>query len=279
MNYSIMIPTFNEEIHLDRILKQINFHRYKCFILDSSSSDDTLKIAKKYGIKVIDGKWNDFSQKLNFGIDLNPFDTEWIIRLDADEYFDGDFISFLNQGNIKSTCDAIYVKRKLYFMGQWIKYGGTYPNYIVRIFRPKKIKYEHKILDEHIDSENFLHLPINIIDNPLTDLKSWTFKHVRYAETYCIGYFSPSYDFSIKNLNGLNKVKTYLQNIYLRAPLFIRPFLYFFYRYFIRLGFLDGKKGLIFHFMHAFWYRFLIDALIYQEENYKSKYKNQKHSI
>ena len=262
MNYSVIIPTYNEEIHLDRVLKQMNFYKIKCFILDSYSNDNTLKIAEKYGVQVVQGKWNDFSEKLNFGIELNPFKTEWMIRLDADEYLDQDFINFLNQGSIHSDHDGIYVRRKIHFMGKWIKYGGMYPNYIIRIFKPKKTKYEHKILDEQI-----------------IDLKKWINKHIRYAEIYSIGYFSDSYSSSIKHYKGLSRIKIILQNLYLNIPLFIRPFLYFFYRYFIQMGFLDGKKGLIFHVMHAFWYRFFIDALIYQEKNYMAKYSIEKNII
>lgn len=257
----------------------MNKYNYPCYIIDSYSNDNTLKIAENYGIKVFQGKWNDFSEKLNFGIELNPFKTDWIIRLDADEYLDEDFINFLNQGNIDSSADAIYVRRKIYFMGNWMRYGGMYPNYIIRIIRPYKNKYEHKILDEHIESKNVLHIPINIIDNPLIGLERWVIKHVKYAEAYSIGHFSESYSNTIKYHKGLSKLKFILQNIYLRLPYFLRPTIYFIYRYFIRLGFLDGKKGLIFHVMHAFWYRFLIDSLLYQEGNYIPKYKEKKHTI
>ena len=119
MNYSVIIPTYNEEIHLDRVLKQMNFYKIKCFILDSYSNDNTLKIAEKYGVQVVQGKWNDFSEKLNFGIELNPFKTEWMIRLDADEYLDQDFINFLNQNDYKFSLKpehALHLKFPLAFI-------------------------------------------------------------------------------------------------------------------------------------------------------------------
>ena len=262
-----MIPTFNESLHLKRLLPSLKKLNIPFFALDSYSSDDTTLLLKRYGGKVIQGKWQTFSEKLNFGLKKNPYRSQWIIRLDADEYFDKNFIKFLQSGtlkNIADNVDGIYINRKLYFMGQWMKYGGIYPGKIIRIMRPDRVSFEHKILDEHVEVKNFESVNIDIIDNPLYDLTHWLQKHIRYAEAYRYGYFSKKFSSHVIAKKGQSRYKAFLQNTFLKSPPFLRCFMYWFYRYFIKFGFLDGMRGLIFITLQAFFYRFLIDALIYE---------------
>lgn len=169
--------------------------------------------------------------------------------------------------------DGIYINRKLYFMGQWMKYGGIYPGRIIRIFRPGHALFEHKILDEHVEVKKFEVVNIDIIDNPLYDLTHWLEKHIRYAEAYRYGYFSKKFSNRVVPKRGQSHFKAFLQNTFLKSPLFLRCFMYWFYRYFLKCGFLDGLKGLIFITLHAFFYRFLIDSLIFEylHENERAK--------
>jgi glycosyltransferase involved in cell wall biosynthesis len=267
LDVSIMIPTLNESLHLKRLLPLLKILKIPFFVLDSYSSDDTTSLAKRYGGKVIQGRWKTFSEKLNFGLKKNPYQSQWIIRIDADEYFDQNFIKFLKLGTIKKISDdvdGIYINRKLYFMGQWMKHGGIYPGRIIRIMRPGRAFFEHKILDEHVEVKKFEVVNIDIIDNPLYDLTHWLQKHIRYAEAYRYGYFSKKFSSRVVPKKGQSRFKAFLQNTFLKSPPFLRCFMYWFYRYFIKFGFLDGLRGLIFITLQAFFYRFLIDALIYE---------------
>lgn len=276
LDVSIMIPTLNESLHLKRLLPLLKKLNIPFFILDSYSSDDTSSLAKRFGGKVIQGQWQTFSEKLNFGLKKNPYRSEWIIRIDADEYFDQNFIKFLKSGGLKNIADdvdGIYINRKLYFMGQWMKYGGIYPGKIIRIMRPSRVLFEHKILDEHVEVKNFEVVDIDIIDNPLYDLTHWLQKHIRYAEAYRYGYFSKKFSDRVVPKKGQSQIKAFLQNIFLKSPPFLRCFMYWFYRYFIKCGFLDGMRGLIFITLQAFFYRFLIDALIYEQMHAKKQVK------
>jgi hypothetical protein len=271
-----MIPTLNESLHLKRLLPLLKKLNIPFFVLDSYSSDDTVLLAKRFGGEVIQGQWQTFSEKLNFGLKKNPYRSRWIIRIDADEYFDQNFIKFLKLGAIKNIADdvdGIYINRKLYFMGQWMKYGGIYPGKIIRIMRPGRVSFEHKILDEHVEVKNFEVVDIDIIDNPLYDLTNWLQKHIRYAEAYRYGYFSKKFSSRVVAKKGQSQIKAFLQNTFLKSPPFLRCFMYWFYRYFIKCGFLDGMRGLIYITLQAFFYRFLIDALIYEQMHAKKQVK------
>ncbi len=276
LDVSIMIPTLNESLHLKRLLPLLKKLNIPFFVLDSYSSDDTTSLAKRFGGKVIQGQWQTFSEKLNFGLEKNPYRSRWIIRIDADEYFDQNFIKFLKSEAIKNIADdvdGIYINRKLYFMGQWMKYGGIYPGKIIRIMRPGRVSFEHKILDEHVEVKNFEVIDIDIIDNPLYDLTHWLQKHIRYAEAYRYGYFSKKFSSRVVPKKGQSRFKAFLQNTFLKSPPFLRCFMYWLYRYFIKCGFLDGMRGLIFITLQAFFYRFLIDALIYEQMHAKKQVK------
>ena len=283
LDVSIMIPTLNESLHLKRLLPLLRTLKIPFFVLDSYSSDDTTSLAKRFGGKAIQGRWKTFSEKLNFGLEKNPYRSKWIIRLDADEYFDKNFIEYLQEKNLRlipEDVDGIYINRKVYFMGQWMKHGGIYPGRIIRIMRPDKAVYENKILDEHVEVHNFSMIDIDIIDDPLYDLTHLLKKYIRYAEVFRHGHFSKNFNRTVLVKNGQSKIKSFLQNSFLKLPLFLRCFMYWIYRYILRLGFLDGSKGLIFITFHAFFYRFLIDALIFEYINDKGRAKRiEKHSI
>jgi hypothetical protein len=171
-----------------------------------------------------------------------------------------------------SEVSGIVLKRQVHFMGQWIRHGGYYPTSLLRIWRTGHAMIEQRWMDEHTvltqgASVTFDH---DFVDDNLQSLTWWTQKHNQYATREAIDILNRKYN--LKNTDqklvaGQASVKRwYKDNLYLKMPLFIRAFLYFQYRYWIRLGILDGKKGLVWHFLQGFWYRFLVDAKILQIE-------------
>ncbi len=161
-------------------------------------------------------------------------------------------------------------------MGRWIRHGGYYPTWLLRVFRHEVGRCESLQMDEHIilDHGATVRLHADIIDRNNKDLTFWTDKHNSYASREVrdileshgkVSTGNPVLQASLgvgEQAHGKRWIKT---NVYLRMPLFLRPMLYFVYRYFLQFGFLDGKEGLIFHFLQAFWYRFLVDAKLYEK--------------
>ena len=273
---SVIILTYNEEIHIERAMKSVLPFAKEVFVVDSFSTDKTVEIAKSFGAKVLQNKFINYATQFNWALDNADIKTEWVMRLDADEFVTEDLQKEINEKSPKlnKTITGIYIKRRVYFMGRWIKYGGYYPTWLLRIWRKGKGYCEQRWMDEHIKitEGRVVFFKNDIIDWNLKPITWWIDKHNGYATREAIDILNLKYNFlkydEIRpELFGTQEQrKRWLKIIYSRIPLFIRPFLYFIYRYFIRFGFLDGKEGLIWHFLQGFWYRFLVDAKIYEIE-------------
>lgn len=274
MSLSVLILTHNEEKHLARCLESLLSFVDDIFIVDSFSNDRTLEIAKSYGAKVYQNSWKNYANQFNWGLSNCPITTKWIMRLDADEYVSKDLALEIKHNLSKLEIDVagIYVKRRVFFMNKWIKHGGYYPIWLLRIWQYKKGYCEERWMDEHIKVEDgrLIKFENDIVDHNLSGLTSWTQKHNGYATREAVDILNNIYGFStheniIPRLFGSQEQrKRWLKIKYSQMPLFLRPFLYFIYRYFLLLGVLDGKQGLVWHFLQGFWYRFLVDAKIYE---------------
>ena len=201
------------------------------------------------------------------------------MRMDADEELTPGLVNALVQflNNPPKDVAGAYVRRRVYFMGRWIRHGGYYPTWLVRLFRSKQGRCEALFMDEHIVVKGGAVIKINedIIDKNNKDLTFWTDKHNKYATREMTDILNKQTGQRAEELGdvsvgasltgGQDSSRRWIKdNVYLRLPLFLRPLMYFLYRYVIRLGILDGREGLIFHFLQAFWYRFLVDAKVYE---------------
>jgi glycosyltransferase involved in cell wall biosynthesis len=271
---TVIILTFNEQKHLERCLRSLLPFTNKIFIVDSGSTDGTVTIAESLGAKVIYNQWVTYADQFNFGIKNCPFDTTWLMRMDADEYVLPELAAEINQ-KLHTTTDeisGIYLKRRVIFMDQWIRYGGYYPIWLLRIWRSGVGICEELWMDEHIklSAGQTIQYSHDIVDHNLNNLTWWTQKHNLYAIREMIDLLDNQYNFAATervqpNLFGTQEErKRYLKKTYASLPLFTRPFAYFLFRYFVKLGFLDGIKGLIWHCLQGFWYRFLVDAKIFE---------------
>lgn len=279
---SVLIPTLNEEILLPRAIESARRLGVQIFVLDSHSTDMTVKVAESYGCKVFQGRWGSFSEKLNWGISELPITTPWVMRLDADEYFTEELFQELKSGvlsRIEDGTDGLWVGRRIYFLGKWIKYGGMNSQPHARIMRLGKARYEPKLTDEHVLVDGkFGTLKGAVVDDPARGLIAWLRKHLFYAECESFAAYRVMKQSTWRSLEGSAQYRRFLkEEIYSRAPLFIRPIAFWVYRYFFLLGFLDGIRGLIYHFLHAFWYRFVIDALIFEAKITKGASVKKEH--
>ena len=271
LDLSVIILTFNEELHIARCIENCKKYAKKIFIIDSFSTDRTIDIAQAIdGVTILQHKWeNCHAKQFNWGLDNAPIDTEWVLRLDADEYLEDSLIEELKQKlpDEPKNVNGILLKRKVYFLNKWMK-RGTYPTILLRLFKYGKARCEQRLMDEHIyltEGETKLY-ENNFVDNNLNDINWWIQKHVGYSIKEAAELLNLDYNFSDRcdTLNGQAKLKRQQKMKYQQQPLFLRAFMYFIYRYVLRGGFLEGKEGFLWNFMQGWWYRTLVDIHIMQ---------------
>ncbi|MBC8154562.1 MAG: glycosyltransferase family 2 protein [Bacteroidetes bacterium] len=269
---SVVILTMNEEKHILRCLDSLRPFTDQVFIVDSFSTDRTVDIARSWGAQVVQNAWVNYATQFNFGITHNPFATDWVMRMDADEYVLPELAREINtrMTGLPTEVGGVYVKRRVMFMDRWIRHGAFYPIWLLRLWRRGDGFCEAVWHDEHIkllkgQTVEFDH---DLVDHNLNNLTWWTQKHNNYTILESINLLNYRYQFDADEkvqprlFGSQDQRMRYLKERYAALPLFTRPILYFLYRYFIRLGFLDGKPGFVWHFLQALWYRFLVDAKV-----------------
>lgn len=282
---SLVILTYNEEKQIARCINSAKENCEEIFIIDSFSSDSTVKISENLGARVFQKEWmNNHAKQFNWGLDNLPIITEWVLRLDADEYLTPELANEITQklSALNKNITGVILKRRVYFMNRWIKHGGYYPTYLLRLWRYGSGKYEERWMDEHVKLGHGKTITFenDFVDDNLNNLTWWTNKHNHYATREAVDLLNIKYKFlktdsiDAELSEAQDKRKRWFkENLYSRLPLFLRPFFYFIYRYIFKLGFLDGIPGLIWHFLQGFWYRFLVDAKIYDIERRANKEK------
>jgi glycosyltransferase involved in cell wall biosynthesis len=274
---TVIILTLNEEKHIERCIKSLLPITKNILLIDSGSTDSTLSIAENLGAKVIKNQWVSYSFQFNYGIKNNPFNTKWLMRMDADEYILPELSTEINEilPKTEDNIHGFYIKRRVVFMGKWMKHGGYYPYWLLRIWKNGSGICEESWMDEHIrlNTGATAQLQNDLVDHNLNGLTWWTNKHNNYANREVIDLLNMKYEFNPNEtvspkLFGSQEQRTrWIKKKYASFPLFTRPFIYFHYRYIFRLGFIDGFPGMIWHFLQGFWYRFLVDAKIYELYN------------
>lgn len=278
---SAIIMTLNESLNLEECLTSIKDYVDDIIIVDCFSSDNTIEIAKEYTNKIYQNKWINYSKQYLWAIANTDIKNEWILRIDADERWTKEGFEELRQIIEQNRADGVYVKMKIFFMGRWIKHGGFYPNYFLRVYKKSKGKMEDRWMDEHIKvAGKTIISNIDVIESNYDRQKNislWTDKHNKYSTREAVEFLIAKHKLkemdSVANIfgNKTEKKRWLKEKLYFRIPLFLRPFLYYIHRYIFKLGFLDGKEGFIFHYLHAFWYRFLVDVKVYQIEQLAKK--------
>tara|TARA_X000000950_G_scaffold84957_1_gene106923 strand:- start:9318 stop:10172 length:855 start_codon:yes stop_codon:yes gene_type:complete len=278
---SVIIITFNEESNIRDCINSIKKVTNNIFVVDSYSTDRTQEILGEMGVKFVEHEFVNYSEKRNWAQKNNPFKTRWVFHLDADERFTPKLSEWLIKvfPVKKKEYDGFLFSRKTIFLNKWIKYGGQYPNYHSRLFKEQLGHCESKHYDQHwvVESKSITRIPgIDILNLVGKNLDEFILSHNNWAskEAKNILFSTPEQRGEVEARlfgNPIQKRRWLKQNIFEKFPLFLRSFLYFFYRYFIRLGFLDGKEGLIFFILQSFWFRFLVDAKVFEIKQIQSK--------
>lgn len=277
LDITTIILTYNEELHIRRCLENVCAFSKKVYVIDSPSTDKTVEICKEFpNVEVVVHKYpGNQAEQFNWALDNVQIDTEWILRLDADEYVTPELKHELEVKlpTLSSNVSAVVLPLGRAFMGRVLKYGIVNGVSMIRLFRNGKVRYEQRLMDEHLhvlggDTVTFEH---KFIDDNRNSLKYFIDKHNNYSSREAVVLLDVEY--GLLDLSSETNSAEYCTEIqakraqkqkYAGMPLFWRAFGYFCYRYFLKLGFLDGKEGFLWDFFQGWWYRTLVDAKIYE---------------
>ncbi|MBV5328259.1 MAG: glycosyltransferase family 2 protein [Chlorobium sp.] len=260
MNVSVLILTLNEELNLERCLASLEWCD-DVVVLDSKSKDRTLEIAEKLGARVVERSFDNYANQRNYGLQEIAYKYPWLLMVDADEVVTPELIVEIEETlkNVTSELCIFRMRRKDFFMGQWIRRSSGYPTWFGRLVKIGTVRVERSINEEYVTdgevgllSEHLLHYPFN------KGFHAWIEKHNKYstmeAELLEIKQSDKILLMNVFSADPVSRRKTIKQLVY-RMP--GRPFLMFCALYIIRGGFLDGKAGLMFCLLRSF-YEFMI---------------------
>lgn len=267
---SIIILTFNDERNIRACLESAADLTDDIVVVDSFSKDTTLDICRHFGCRIYQNPFVNQATQINWALDTVQFRYDWILRLDSDEVLPQRLKAEMRERvGREPDVHGYYLNRRMIWMNRWLKHGRMYPHYILRLFRKGYGRYEVRT-EEHLLVNGATTFMKNdfLEDNRNNTLDYFTQKHIRTANGELEEILRPSeaQDYVAATLLGtkVSRTRWYKLKLYNRTPLFVRAFGYFFYRYVLRLGFLDGVPGLIWHVLQGFWYRFYIDAKVYE---------------
>lgn len=272
--FSFIILTYNEEIHLPRLLQSISELNAPTFILDSYSTDNTLTIVENFGAQLLQNRFENHPKQWDFALRNFNIQTPWVICLDADQVVTNELKQYLLTFRDEDHQDinGIYFNRKNFFKGKWIKHGGYFPFYMLKMFR-YSIGYSD--LNENMDHrflvpgkttiwKNGVLLEENLKEN---NIHFWIAKHNRYSDLVALEeverlQLARSQTIKPRFWGSPYERSAWFKRLWWQLPRYARPMLYFIYRAFFQLGILDGRTGIIFHFLQGFWFRLIVDIKI-----------------
>lgn len=272
LDLTVIILTRDERMHIARCIENVRPIARRILVIDSGSTDGTQEIAESLGAEVIEHAWpGNQAAQFNWTLDNLKIDTEWILRLDADEYLLPELVAELRETlpSMPADVTGVVFKRRHIFMNLWMRHG-IYPVKILRLFRTGQGRYEQRLMDEHVvlsgGSEH--ECDNDFCDHNLNNLSWFCKKHVDYAVREAAELLDLEYGLSPRQAEGHLSdqagAKRRKKHAYARKPLFWRSAAYFLYRYFLKGAWRDGKEGFIFTFIQGWWYRTLVDAKVYE---------------
>ena len=289
--FSFIILTLNEEQHLPRLLKSITGLVADTFVLDSGSTDKTRSICDEYHVNVLYNYFENHPKQWDAALQLFPVKTPWVVCLDADQVVTPELYQqlelFKNEEHL--DIDGIYFNRKNIFKGKWIKHGGYYPIYLLKMFR-YNIGYSD--LNENMDhkfqvpGKTRIWKKGHIIEENLKEnaVRFWIEKHNHYSDLLATEEIERMFKVRTQTIKpdlwgDPNARNAWLKRLWWELPRYTRPILYFSYRMLIQKGILDGKKGIIFHFLQGFWFRIIVDVKIEEKLDEIKKAKKGQHIV
>jgi glycosyltransferase involved in cell wall biosynthesis len=271
MRPTVILLSFNSEDTLGATLSRARLVADEIFVVDSYSKDGTVELARSSGANVVQHPFEHYGAQRNWAIDNLPTTRPWQLHLDADEWMDDKLVEAIQALPEGSGHSGYFLPRYVRFLGRVLRHGGMSPTWHLRLFRAGEGRCEDRKYDQHFILKNGSsgRLPGAMVDDIRMPLTEWTARHNRWADGEVAELDVQETAGRVKPDPYGNPVqrKRFLRQKYNQLPLFIRPFGLFAYRFFFRLGFLDGIEGFIFWVLQTFWFRFLVDAKIWEKRH------------
>jgi glycosyltransferase involved in cell wall biosynthesis len=277
-NVAVIILAYNEERHIERAINSVSYFAQEIYVVDSYSRDRTAALAAAAGATVLQHPFVNYARQFQWAIDTVPTACPWLMRLDADEVIEPALAAEIVATLVQLPADVVGVnlKRKHIFMDRWVRHGGRYPLVLLRIWRRGCGRIEDRWMDEHmlVSGGRTVTLRGSFQDHNLNDLAYFIEKHNKYATREAVDVLNQRWslfarDSGIAGGGGPLQaaLKRYVkEGVYNRLPFTIGALSYFAWRYVFQLGFLDGRSGLVYHFLQGYWYRFLVGAKLMELE-------------
>ena len=268
---SILILTKNEEINIERCIRAVSWSD-DIVVFDSYSEDRTVELAEKLGARIVQREFDNWSAHQNWAVQNIRFKHPWVYYTDADETCDNELRNELEHvEELGEGFAAFQVRRKDFFMGRWLKRSQLYPTWFTRVFRPEKIRYERLVNPVAMVEGKTGQFRGHIIHHPFSHgVSHWVDRHNRYSDMEAQDLateIAAQFRFSDLFSSDASTRRRVLKTLAYRLP--GRPMLMFFYLYFFRMGFFDGRPGLRYSMMRSM-YEFMIDLKV-AEQRYKQK--------
>jgi glycosyltransferase involved in cell wall biosynthesis len=274
MKPSVVILAYNSVDTLGTTLAQAQQISDDLHVVDSFSTDDTVSLSQQHGAQVVQHAFESYGAQRNWAIDHLPLRYPWQLHLDADERLTPELIASVQALPENPDHSGFLIGRLVQFLGRQMRHGGMSPTWHMRLFRNGAGRCEERKYDQHfyLTQGSAGQLKGYMIDEIRMSLSEWTARHNRWSDAEVMEQTQALDAVRIRPRFRGNPVerKRFLRGIYNGAPLFLRPYALFFYRYFLRLGFLDGWEGFIFWTLQTFWFRFLIDAKLFEQRKKKT---------
>lgn len=275
LDLSVIILTYNEELHIRRCLENVCPFSKRVIVVDSPSTDRTVEICKEFAnVEVVVHQYpGNQAEQFNWALDNLKIETEWVLRMDADEYCTQELIKEMQEKlpSMPNDVSACVLPLGRVFQGRLLKHGIVNGIYMIRLFRKGKARYELRMMDEHLKvlDGRTVTFENKFVDASLLTISQFIEKHNGYSTKEAIQLLDAEYGLTdwkdSDNVYADEVVAKRAQKArYAKMPLFWRAFAYFIYRYIFKLGFLDGKEGFCWDFFQGLWYRMLVDAKVYE---------------
>ena len=275
LNLTTIILTYNEELHIRRCLENVCPFSKKVYVIDSPSTDRTAEICREFpNVEVVVHQYpGNQAEQFNWALDNCEIGTEWVLRLDADEYCTHELIREMQEKlpALPNEVSAVVLPLGRVFRGRLLKHSIVNGVKMIRLFRYGRVRYEQRLMDEHLEvmEGGTVAFDNMFVDDNLMSIRGFIDKHNNYSSREAALLLDA--EFELCPIDNRDNDTAYAKDVatkraqkarYAKMPLYWRSLAYFIYRYVVKLGFLDGRAGFEWDFFQGLWYRLLVDSKV-----------------